>query len=184
MKTRIYIDVDGVLNAFHPRSKSPEEIAEASGWSSWKSKRVNGYVITWSEELVDELNALAARDDIEFVWLTTWRDEARTQISPALLLDGHNWRFLTDGGEATGALWGKPNGPWWKLEVVREDVIRDPVDNIVWIDDDLPLYPEALEWASERGVVAVAPSQFYGLTREDLDDILKVVNVVQSETAS
>lgn len=182
MTTRIYIDVDGVLNAFHPRKSSPEEIAEASGWKDWRSARIAGFVITWSVELIKELNDLASREDVEFVWLTTWRDQARYELSPILELDGQGWRFLTDGGEATGRLWGNPGGPWWKLNVIRDDVRRDPVDNIIWIDDDLPLYGDALQWASERGVVTVAPSEKYGLTRTELDDILDIINVVESET--
>lgn len=179
MTTRIYVDVDGVLNALHPHGMSPEEIAEASGWKDWHSRRIAGYVITWSRELIDELNKIAERKDVEFVWLTTWRGMANTEISPNLLLKGEDWRFLTDGGEATGMLWGQPEGPWWKLNEIREDVRRDPVDNIIWIDDGLPLHPDALSWASERGVVTVAPSVKFGLTRSDLDGILEIVNVVE-----
>lgn len=183
MTTRIYVDVDGVLNALHPYGHTPAQIAEASGWEEWRSERIMGYIITWSVELIKELNNLAAREDIEFVWLTTWRGEACSKLSPILELDGQQWRFLTDGGEATGRLWGVPGGAWWKLAEIRKDVRHDPVDHIIWIDDDLPLHPDALQWASERGVVTVAPSKNYGLTRTELDGILDIVKVVESETA-
>jgi hypothetical protein len=178
MKTRIYIDVDGVLNALPRRGTTTMAISEKTGWDEYRSARINGYVITWATGLVNSLNSLAEQEDIELVWVTTWRDLARTHIAPGIGLNGQDWRFLTDGGEATGHLWGTPGQTWWKLTAVRDDVRQDPVDRIIWIDDDLPLHTDAIEWALERGVTLVTPELSYGLTLSDVEGISEIVGAL------
>ncbi|WP_143448553.1 HAD domain-containing protein [Kineosporia sp. A_224] len=71
------------------------------------------------------------------------------------------------GGRATAV--DPLTGVWWKLDVVRLIHAVDPARRIVWTDDDLRLYPEALEWfrANARGL-CLAPDEKVGLTREHL----------------
>jgi hypothetical protein len=71
------------------------------------------------------------------------------------------------GGRATAV--DPLTGVWWKLDVVRLIHAVDPARRIVWTDDDLRLYPEALEWfrANARGL-CLAPDETVGLTREHL----------------
>ena len=68
-------------------------------------------------------------------------------------------------------------GVWWKLDVVRQIHGLDPQRRIVWTDDDLPQYPEALEWfrANARGL-CLAPDETVGLTRRELDAVRDFVD--------
>jgi len=87
MKTTIYLDVDGVLNAVSKKSPT----LTATGWGEWKTAPVNGWPILWAPELITALNELAAREDVTFKWLTTWTDDAAKVLSPAIGIEGQEW---------------------------------------------------------------------------------------------
>lgn len=157
-QTRIYLDVDGVLNAL-----SKTNLAETSGWpeESWSSKKIRGYIIRWSSELVGALNTIDERDDVEFIWLTTWGLWAKDHISPGIGINGSEWRYLTDGVQES-SIHGFSR-TWWKLIAIQEDV-EEFDGTILWIDDDFSYYPDAMEWAVRKGVNVIQPHWSSGLT--------------------
>src|SRR5690606_39765676 len=80
-KVRIYIDVDGVINAF----------SNAQPWGKVKPSVTvaYGYRITYHQGLIDALKDIDnSNDNVEFVWLTTWQTLARTDLAPAVGLGG------------------------------------------------------------------------------------------------
>jgi hypothetical protein len=178
---RIYLDVDGVLNAVRARFPSETE----SGWSedSWRLQEINGFPIRWSTELVDELNTLVA-DGAEIRWLTTWCELAGEMIAPALGLKGGEDWLLTDGVTTDLRMmadFGRRG--WWKLDAFERDA-ADLVENggkAVWLDDDHAherinsydgLRSRLVEDLGRGGqLLLFAPFTDTGLTRKDLESI-------------
>lgn len=170
-KTRIYLDVDGVLNALS-FTNPPKDVV---GWDEWESKVVAGFSIQYSPQLIAELNLLSERDDVEFVWLTTWREMAGELIAPALGLKGENWVYLTDGKSAGGYSYNSWV-VWWKLITIQEHVTNSHT-NFVWIDDDLFMNPDALSWVRGfKNGMSICPRPTHGLTRDDVSAILRFIN--------
>lgn len=177
---RAYFDIDGVFNAVNTPQLAQVPQHDATGWlGQWKNSYIpahhfeslpdywgDKFHLCWSTELVEELNRLANREEVEVVWATTWRNLAPTVFSPETGINGQDWRFLH-------ATWNRIEAnPWWKHELVMADIAANPVDKFVWVDDDLALFPEAVEWAqSIPGSKVIIPSPVTGLTREQWQEI-------------
>jgi hypothetical protein len=168
-KTIIYIDVDGVINSFR-------KSFQGTGWSGqWKLETINGYKIHWYPELVDALNELAQREDVQVKWLTTWQDKAATDLSPVLGIEGQYWDVLY--AEDQEDLFDLSNG-WWKLHAIIKDYVYHKPDKVVWIDDDFKYEPNARDWVENMdGVVhVVSPFTDWGMTKEDFSGIIEFIN--------
>jgi hypothetical protein len=168
VKTTIYLDVDGVLNAVSKKHPS----ISATGWDKWETAPVNGWPILWSPELIAELNELAARDDVTFKWLTTWTDDAAKVLSPAIGINGQEWEVLHGDQHA----WGGKRG-WWKLEAIQKDILETMPGQFIWIDDDISAEREAIDWVTGRdNGYAISPFTSWGLTREHLTEIQALID--------
>lgn len=184
---RAYFDIDGVFNAvLEPQlPQSPQR--EATGWlGDWKNSFIaahrfeslpeewgDKFHLCWSTELIESLNELAQDSSVEVVWATTWRNLAGTIFSPETGVIGEEWRFLH-------APWSRieKRNPWWKHELVMNDIASHPVERFVWVDDDLAINPEAVEWASSiPGSKVIIPDPFTGLTRSQWDEITDHLSV-------
>ena len=175
MSTTIYLDVDGVLNAVSKKSPT----LTATGWDEWETAPVNGWPILWAPELITALNELAAREDVTFKWLTTWTDDAAKVLSPAIGINGQEWEVLHGDQHA----WGGRRG-WWKLEAIRADVEETNPDLFIWIDDDLSMESEALEWVGDSDSrVAISPFMREGLTRENIETIRGLIEPAEDVAA-
>lgn len=149
-EVEVYLDVDGVINALgRGRSPWPE--------GSLRQRRINGFIITWSTDLIDRLNALAARPHVHFHWLTTWLSDAPQMLAPQIRLDGADWPVVGADHHETVAY---PD--WWKLHAIREVISEDR--RAVWIDDDL-YEPKAKDWALTLGdrIMVVQPDPRVGI---------------------
>lgn len=167
-KTIVYIDVDGVINSFHK--------AEKTGWTGeWKWASVNGYIIHWYTDLIDALHELDSRDDVEMKWLTTWQDDAVTQLSPALGIKGTEWEvmYVPEGEELFDRF------SWWKLHAIKDDIAKHRPDKVVWIDDDFKYERNAIGWVEDNpeiNLLPISPFTDWGMTKEDFDDIIEFIN--------
>lgn len=177
---RAYFDIDGVFNAFLAPHLPQAPQHEATGWlGEWKNSHVpvhhfeflpenwgDKFHLCWSTELIEELNALSESPSVEVVWATTWRKLAPTVFSPTTGVKGEDWRVLH-------APWERiERSPWWKHELVMNDIATQPVEKFVWVDDDLAINPEAVEWASSiPGGKVIIPSPYTGLTRAQWEEI-------------
>lgn len=169
MKTIVYIDVDGVINSFHSSHKG-------TGWEgAWELETVIGYKIHWYTDLVESINELSKREDVEFKWLTTWQDKAVTDLCPALGIEGQNWDVLYAADQED--LFDLSNG-WWKLRAIIKDYSEHQPDKVVWIDDDFKYERNAIEWSDFMGdtVHAVSPFTDWGMTKEEFNGIIEFIN--------
>jgi len=175
-RTRVYVDVDGVINAF-PGSPLPET------WEDWDQKIVLGYMITYSPQLLRALEELAELPDVEMVWLTTWQKHAVVDLCPALGLDGDKWRVIDTRDNYPGR-WDT-NTNWWKRRELYKDLASSPVDRVVWLDDDHNAYGVKLEHLEDdiEGTKfhVVTPITHMGLTPEHVRGIIEFVTETPEE---
>lgn len=172
MTTRIYLDVDGVLNAVQREFPS-------DSWQNWDRVGVNGYSIAYSPDMVAALNEIAEMDDVEFVWLTTWQANAKTMIAPAIGLKGEDWDVaLNPDMDAHGFAVHRYFGGWWKMTTLDEHLHYNPVDKVVWIDDDISNSMDADDWFHDfdEETLAISPYTETGLTPSNICDIIDFIN--------
>lgn len=164
--TTIYLDVDGVLNAFSGRP--PKNNTQWHG--EWSKATVEGFPILWSHELVEAFNSLAERDDVEIKWLTTWQESAATELAPVLGLNGGDWFYFT-----TEDLDDMVN--WWKLVEIQKDIEETAPDKVVWIDDDINYDSATKVWLSTTRVpvLAICPNSNHGVSKKHMDAIIDFI---------
>lgn len=113
MRPYVFLDVDGVLNAwlFQP-DRAPED-----AYTDFEVHHdVGGFSLVLSAEMGREL--VAATAPAEVLWLTTWLDRAPDLVAPLLSLP--KWPALEYG--------------WLKAEAVAAVLADDPRP-FVWLDD-------------------------------------------------
>lgn len=149
---RIYLDVDGVLNAVSRHRPQ-------WGWGDPARVEVNGWPITYSPELVAVINNLSNAPGLDIFWLTTWCHDAPSKLVPALGLLGSEWPVV-------GYEHWKKSDPniWWKLPAIQEHL--DGFEGrVLWIDDDLHYVPEALAWVNgQPSIATLCPRTELGIT--------------------
>lgn len=167
MNTNIYIDVDGVINAFGPNSRRKT----LTGWhGEWSTKKINSFPITWSHELIVKLHDLSKTKGVTIKWLTTWTNEAPEILCPGINLDGKNWPVVGDGPQ-----YSDKHG-WWKLAAIRDDIKASRPEKAIWIDDDLRMEREAMWWICEnRNVLAISPEPSLGITSHEIKRIFSYI---------
>jgi len=189
MTTRIYLDVDGVLNAF-PAANDKVMVTE---WPLFESTYVevgfNSYKITIARGLIEALGNLSARDDVEIVWLTTWREAAVNALCPAFDIPGTNWTVVTDGEPVEGYQRRFSDYSWWwKAQAMATHLDANPVDQVVWLDDDQPVFTDAVNFIVNRygdtDFLLIAPITEYGLTKQDIKKITAFTDGVDIEWES
>jgi hypothetical protein len=159
----LLLDVDGVLNAVHPRLPA-----------GWRRGTFNGYVLSWNPTVTARLHEWHASGRVELQWLTTWTERADELLAEPMGLPRGLRTHGREGVLSTGFS-GVRRGVsgWWKLAAARAVAEAEPGRRIVWIDDDL-VTPAADtgEWlAANAHVLVVAPDLFAGLTHAELDRV-------------
>lgn len=94
------------------------------------------YRIEFFAPVIAEINALSRERLARVVWLTTWNDEARTVLAPAVGLDEFEVcpqpRDLQSRGWVSHPRRGEI---WWKTGRVLEHIAGQPGTPYVWTDD-------------------------------------------------
>lgn len=160
---RLYLDVDGVLNAVTLGTPS-------WGWERHRRERINGFPITWSPDLVDLLNELTSTPGLATYWLTTWCHDAPRILAPAIGLNGADWPVV--GYEHWRAATGLP---WWKHRAIVDHL--DGFDGpVLWIDDDHGCDAASRAWlAGQAQVLAMAPHSRVGISRDEAEIVQRFV---------
>lgn len=136
----LVLDVDGVLNKFHP----DQGLSGPKKFVGPRQMRVrtahnDKYLIDWDDELVDALSALIVKHDLELGWLTTWGPNVRALIEQA-------FENRLAGGfvlKKQPALYRGARPADWKFTGV-EARIAQTRQRWVWVDDEAVLLAEAM----------------------------------------
>ncbi len=149
----LVLDVDGTISRIH-REEERTLHQNAQGWRSW---------MTVDDDLVDALDDLALRADVQFAWLTTWpRDQVGWLIREPL-------RGKLNGPYVPWQNWPKSG---WRTMSLISHIRQTGPDAVVWADDRAPEDAEQrLTAMTEVPSLVVRPDKFVGLTLADVGHI-------------
>lgn len=147
--SRLYLDIDGVLNVGSLRSATPD-------WKDWQQLAVGPAAVNVSPSMIAAIVALPVG---EIVWATTWEEDAdRLLAAAAGMLRGlRHVRLLEQ----------------WKREAIIDDLRDRPVRRFVWIDDE-EAHPDnvaKVESATGATGFGITPHPARGLTRRHVESI-------------
>lgn len=153
MRIHLYLDIDGVLNAYERRALPGYH----SQWLGGYTANID-YTHT-APAMVERINGLVAKYGIRGHWLTTWMDEAPA-FGEHIGLEGCKaWPVLN------AVHWPDPKVRWEKFASIKAHVEATKPDMAFWFDDDLATEPDAMRWAySIPGMAAFAPEGVHGIT--------------------
>jgi hypothetical protein len=126
MSSRIYLEIDGVINAL----RGPD----SWGLDTFDSTDFGGYTFVWSTSAVAKLLTLCQEFDVELIWLTGWSQDIPV-LSRVLGFGqfGADARVLEEVG--VGAT------PFQKADALLQDLQDNPVGgtennsgNWIWLD--------------------------------------------------
>lgn len=176
---RLYEDIDGCLNAEYNarvwRDKdNPEDLGgyqrgwvtpEYDDYGARQSEYYTSpkYRMEYNDRLIEALNAL----DVEFVWTTTWREDARQA--------GTLMGLLHDPQRVLHPLTGQTSFPSieWKFDAIMYEQDHNPSPFIAvddeW-DSDHGYYRESLE---SIGGLVICPDFDFGITPKHVAQMRK-----------
>lgn len=128
-QTRLYLDVDGAINADEPPFASVKSTRVQIEYGGGMMSRLP---LTWAPEVVEQLDQMREEFDIELVWLSTWNEmhASMTRLAPAL--DGlYGGRAIMD----IDAVSRDSGRGWWKAQSIILDQEASSAPYI-WIDDE------------------------------------------------
>lgn len=159
MRTKLFLDVDGVLNALGPDTRMP-----VNHWTDWRMSMCAGFGIQYSAAMGRAIASLKT----ETIWLTTWEHSANEWISP--LFEWPALPVIERGG------WSRLDEyqGWWKGKLLQEYLLERP-GPFIWADDDLKYGRDqgATQWLFELDPVEyphliICPVAHHGLTRSHI----------------
>jgi hypothetical protein len=163
-KVRLYLDVDGVINAQMP-----------FGWGRLQRQHVvadeSTYRIRWAPRMVEALGAL----DLEIVWLTSWRQWGPLSIAPAIGL-GADSRVLHPNGDPD-AKTPQDNSIYWKIEQLEADQSASP-SRFIWVDDEINDEPMIRLRAENLGGLAISANDLIGITPKNIEQMQEYINAI------
>ena len=161
-KVRLYLDVDGVINASSPQlgwipvddiESVSEGIAVVGGQS---------YRIRWSPQLIQALLEL----DVDIVWTTTWRDSAVLSLGPLVGLKPEYRVLHPISGVTTFP------SIFWKEESIRAEQYNNP-SPFIHFDDEIDFWLADRE--AKMGGLAISPDPNIGITAEHIQQAIAYI---------
>lgn len=154
-RVRIYLDVDGVLNAQAPSNWG----GVSEGYATAEGSK---YRMRWAPALLEALSAL----DADIVWTTTWRTDAADSLATLFGGFGQDFRVLHPNLDPHA----ETTFPsiYWKLAAIAAEQAASP-SPFVWLDDEIDLW-EAKD-AGELGGLALTINAFTGITPAIIEKI-------------
>ena len=170
-KPLLFLDVDGVLNAFAPIRP---HVVRKAGLHEFMGRMVP-YTLHFDNEVVDMVDALAEHFDI--VWATMWNEKANEEIAPLLGL--HDFPVMVcsktvgwDTAVAAGTHAFDINRLWFaKTPLIPDFAAGQP---FAWLDDDHSSYDQ--KWLAENGAdqpfLLVRTNADSGVQWDDVDALI------------
>ena len=170
-KPILFLDVDGVLNAFAP--VRPHVVKHAGG--RWVKDKFIPFTLHFDNEVADMVDALA--EHFEIHWFTMWNQAANAEIAPLLGLhdfpvaeDGHG--SGCDAALAAGTPTHEIHRLWFaKTPLLPEHAAGRP---FAWLDDDHSGFDRT--WLAQHGVeqpfLLVRTDADYGVQWDDVDALI------------
>jgi hypothetical protein len=159
-----FLDVDGVLNIDGPAPP-------LNDWPSYRhglvsTSRETAVPFVWAPDVIDCINLLVRRGQVQVRWLTSWQLDAPLCAAPMIGLNAG--RLVADPDDVDDAR-------WWKLRVVQR--FAEAGDFGVWTDDylDEALGTAAVQRMTGGKVLAVCPDGRRGLTPQHLHRIVDAI---------
>ncbi|MGL4999432.1 MAG: hypothetical protein ACRC5T_10730 [Cetobacterium sp.] len=162
MNTRLYLDVDGVINAWYAHLRWPEDSIE----NQIAQVGRGNYKIIWSRDMIAELSSL----NLDLHWATTWQGAANETLAPMIEFGADSPVIRPPRGEEVSF-----PSIFWKFESIQADQEVNP-GPFVWIDDEITI--THMHWAKENGGLAIAPVADYGITPDILATIKEYLATV------
>ena len=157
-----FLDVDGVINAI------PQQ-GEEWKYESFRAKALNGeFLITFAPELMTFIRFMHESGIVEVRWLTTWGDEANTELCERLGLPQFEVAALRNHGDR-----------WWKWVYLADWADANPDTPFIWTDDDIHYDHTAMSWLDhleakeKRPLLSISPETTVGLTRDHMAQIAR-----------
>lgn len=163
----IYQDIDGVLSPFS--SGAPRTNTLWKG--EWREEHIAGFHMLWSVELIDALRELDNREDVNFIWLTSWEDMAVEFFSPVVGI-GADWPVLASNDSQDDLT------KWWKLREIRKHIATTAPEKAIWLDDDIEWDVGGKEFVKEQGdrLLAINPNRNHGLSKKHVQRMLDFID--------
>lgn len=143
--SRLYLDVDGVLNPYLTSMEVP------TVWPDFREGFLGRRLALWSPSLLTAIGKL----EVELVWVTTWGSVAEEAFGSEI---GSRWprRSLDLASSGLGTA-----GP--KASAIADDLRVDP-GPFAWIDDDA-ITPAAVDQLAAFGqpMLTISPDRRTGL---------------------
>ena len=166
-RPRLFLDIDGVINAPHPPWSETTTFTVTDNQGAGYA--VN-YTVTVAPAMVAEIDQLRADHDVELVILSSWLENSAMIFDLAMALDAlHGPRLLTIPPRKLSG-WRSPT---WKRNAILGDLgdLGDPVPYI-WVDDEeVSAHGAFVKAAVEVPSLMIAPDPNYGLTPGHLEAI-------------
>jgi len=165
--TKLFLDFDGVVN-FEGSRSAYRKNRDTLGYLQQDvvHSRLGIFRINYSAELVRKLNSAHTAHGFEWLWLTTWVNEAKTLLDPQLSShsDGSvDWdphsRLGVDYQDTRASR---------KYEALKKSYDGEP---FVWVDDEATVKFDAADF--DVPTLVVAPNPTYGVSKTELATILE-----------
>ncbi len=164
----LFLDVDGVLNAF-PRGTPPAGFIKGNATpfdTTGVYSTPQYFQITYNPEIIARLLELHTSEQLTIIWATTWGRAANWSLSELLDLPGFD--VLADPEEQPYRSMGWHE--WWKAYAVRQFMHENPSCKIIWIDDDINAQRNNIhDILLQDNVLAISPPEHRGLSHAHID---------------
>lgn len=157
-KVHIFCDVDGVINVY---PDAPYRL-EKGQVAITVDDSAKVFPLHWRKEVSDFFSEIS-HSEIEFVWLTTWRNYAPKVLDPLWNITSRGFmpweNKLSDYSHA------------FKGIALEEWSLANPKVPFIWIDDIALRSWESHSFADRDDVLGIMPYSGDGLSDENLKDI-------------
>lgn len=164
MKKVIFLDIDGVLNSQETCDKFADEFEE-NGYGGFfkETDAITHRDVLWGQELVDKLRIIAESTGAEIVVSSTWRKYFSIEkFKEMFSLYGWENAPIIDKTQNLNTQRGFEINKW---------LTNNKIDNYLILDDSTDFLPEQL-------VNFVNTNPFIGITDEDVEKSIKILNHV------